>query len=160
MAYFLCLVWLCFNTPRSYLVSLSVKCIEVQYFYFQIERSWSRSLRIPSRKVRSKMGNSLEQYRATVGMHFIFLMSRHYQLCMTGKFWSTILMLFYMEAIYLPTLKVVVQNYNLMRFNRLWLTQIYLYQFLYTWIDSASKWCRIESWSRNIYWQCKFGRPK
>ena len=38
-------------------------------------------------------------------------------------------MLFYMEAIYLPTLKVVVQNYNMMRFNRLWLTQIYLYQF-------------------------------
>ena len=48
---------------------------------------------------------------------------------MTGKFWSTILLLFYMEAIYLPTLKVVVQNYNMMRFNRLWLTQIYLYQF-------------------------------
>ena len=85
--------------------------------------------RIPLRKVRSKMGNSLEQYRATIGTHFIFLMSRRYQLCMTGKFWNTILMLFYMEAIYLPTLKVVVQNYNMMRFNRLWLTQIYHYQF-------------------------------
>ena len=48
---------------------------------------------------------------------------------MTGKFWSTMLLLFYMEAIYLPALKVVVQNYNMMRFNRLWLTQIYFYQF-------------------------------
>ena len=75
------------------------------------------------------MGNSLEQYRATIGTHYIFLTSRHYQLCMTGKFWSTMLLLFYMEAIYLPALKVVVQNYNMMRFNRLWLTQIYFYQF-------------------------------
>ena len=88
-----------------------------------------RSLGVPSRKVRSKMGNSLEQYRATIGTHFIFLMSRRYQLCVTGKFWNTILLLFYLEAIYLPTLKAVVQNYNMMRFNRLWLTQIYLYQF-------------------------------
>ena len=70
------------------------------------------------------MGNSLKQYRETIGTHFI-LSSRHYQLCMTGKFWSTILLLFYMEAIYF-----VVQNYNMMmRFNRLWLTQIYFYQF-------------------------------
>ena len=35
MVYFICLVWLCFNTPRSYLCLESVKCIEVQYFYFQ-----------------------------------------------------------------------------------------------------------------------------
>ena len=77
------------------------------------------------------MGNSLEQYRATIGTHYkcIFLTSRHYQLCMTGKFWSTMLLLFDMEAIYLPALKFVVQNYNMMRFNRLWLTQIYFYQF-------------------------------
>ena len=34
-----------------------------------------------------------------------------------------------MEAIYLPALKVAVQNYNMMRFNRLWLTQIYFCQF-------------------------------
>ena len=39
------------------------------------------------------------------------------------------LLLFDMEAIYLPALKFVVQNYNMMRFNRLWLTQIYFYQF-------------------------------
>ena len=96
---------------------------------FRKKKGEERSWKTPLRKVRSKMGNSLEQYRATIGTHFIFLMSRRFQLCMTGKFWSTILLLFYMEAIYLPTLKVVVQNYNMMRFNRLWLTQIYLYQF-------------------------------
>ena len=56
------------------------------------------------------MGNSLEQYRASVGTHFIFLLSRHYQLCMKGKFWNTILLLFYIEAIYLPTFKAAVQN--------------------------------------------------
>ena len=75
------------------------------------------------------MGNSLEQYRAAVGTHDIFVSSRNYKMCMKGKFWNTPLFLFYLEAIYLQTLKVVVHNYNLMRFNRLWLTQIYLYQF-------------------------------
>ena len=75
------------------------------------------------------MGNSLEQYRAAVGTHDIFVSSRNYKMCMKGKFWNTLLFLFYLEAIYLQTLKVVVHNYNLMRFNRLWLTQIYLYQF-------------------------------
>ena len=74
------------------------------------------------------MKNSLEQYKATIGTLFIFLSSRHYQLCMTGKCWSTILFLFYMEAIYLPAIKVVVQNYNMTRFSRLWLTQIHLHQ--------------------------------
>lgn len=38
-------------------------------------------------------------------------------------------LLFYMEAIYLPVLKAAVHNYDVMHMNRLWLTQMYLYQF-------------------------------
>ena len=38
-------------------------------------------------------------------------------------------LLFYMEAIYLPVLKAAVHRCNVMQMNRLWLTQIYLYQF-------------------------------
>jgi len=37
--------------------------------------------------------------------------------------------MFYLEAIYLPALKTVVCHYEVRRFNRLWLTQIYIYQF-------------------------------
>lgn len=37
--------------------------------------------------------------------------------------------MFYLEAIYLPALKTVVHHYEVRRFNRLWLTQIYIYQF-------------------------------
>ena len=35
----------------------------------------------------------------------------------------------YMEAIYLPVLKAAVHNYDVMHMNRLWLIQVYLYQF-------------------------------
>ena len=37
--------------------------------------------------------------------------------------------LFYMGTIYLPVLKAAVHNYDVMHMNRLWLTQMYLYQF-------------------------------
>ena len=72
------------------------------------------------------MANSLEQYRVTIGTHFIFLLSRHYRLCMTRKFLSTILLIYMVASAIQPTLKVVVQNYNMMRFKPLWLIQIYL----------------------------------
>ena len=38
-------------------------------------------------------------------------------------------LLFYMEAIYLPVLKNAVHKYNVMQMNCLWLAQIYLYRF-------------------------------
>ena len=38
-------------------------------------------------------------------------------------------LLFYMEAIYLPVLKTLVHRFELMQITRLWLTQIYLYRF-------------------------------
>ena len=72
------------------------------------------------------MGDSIEQYRAAVGSHFVFLKSLECKKCFKSKFWCTMVLLFYMEAIYLPVLKVAVHRYNVMQMNRLWLTQIYL----------------------------------
>ena len=52
------------------------------------------------------MGNSLAQYRVAIGMHKIYLTSREYRDCFKGKFWCSLLLLFYLEAIYLPVLKL------------------------------------------------------
>lgn len=69
------------------------------------------------------------QYRVVIGMHSIYLKAREYHECFKGKLWSTLLLMFYLEAIYLPALKTVFHHYEVRRFNRLWLTQIYIYQF-------------------------------
>ena len=75
------------------------------------------------------MGNSLAQYRVAIGMHKIYLTSREYRDCFKGKFWCSLLLLFYLEAIYLLVLKLVVSRFKMMQWNHLWLTQIYLYRF-------------------------------
>ena len=75
------------------------------------------------------MGNSLEQYRIVIGMHCNYLKARESRECFKGRFWSCLVLLFYMEAIYLPVLKSLVHRFELMQINRLWLTQIYLYRF-------------------------------
>ena len=75
------------------------------------------------------MGNSLQQYRAALGSHFIYLKSRDYNRCFKGKFWCSMVLLYYMEAYYLPVLKTVVDRYKTMMINRFWLTQIYFYNF-------------------------------
>ena len=46
-----------------------------------------------------------------------------------GKFWRSIVLLFYLEAIYLPVLKSSVHMDEMWQMNRLWLTQIYLYRW-------------------------------
>ena len=65
------------------------------------------------------------QYRMVIGMHSLYLKAREYRECFKGKFWSSLVLLFYMEAI----LKTLVHRFELMKINRLWLTQIYLYRF-------------------------------
>ena len=75
------------------------------------------------------MGNSLQQYRIVIGMHCNYLKARESRECFKGRFWSCLVLLFYMEAIYLPVLKTLVHRFELMQINRLWLTQIYLYRF-------------------------------
>ena len=73
------------------------------------------------------MGNSLLQYRLVIGMHVSYLKSREYNKSFRGRFWNCLVLLFYLEAIYLPVLKTLVYRYELMQFNRWWVTQVYLY---------------------------------
>ena len=75
------------------------------------------------------MGNSLDQYRLVVGMHCVYLALREYRGCFMGKFWCSMLLLFYFATIYLPVLKRVIRYFELTKMNRLWLTQIFLYRF-------------------------------
>ena len=75
------------------------------------------------------MGDSIEQCRGAVGSHFVFLKFMEYKKCFKSRFWCTLVLLFYMRAIYLPVLKAAVHKYDVMHMNRLWLTQMYLHQF-------------------------------
>ena len=75
------------------------------------------------------MGNTLQQYRQAVGMHSIYLVVKEFQGCFKGKFWCSIVLLFYLEAIYLPVLKSLVHMHEMCQMNRLWLTQLYLYRW-------------------------------
>ncbi|XP_078349889.1 uncharacterized protein LOC144634728 [Oculina patagonica] len=72
---------------------------------------------------------SLMQYRAVVGLHNIYLKAKEYSNRMRGKFWSMLLFMFYMEAIYLPTLKRVIRSWQMTYYARLWFTQMCLYRF-------------------------------
>jgi len=47
---------------------------------------------------------SLMQYRASVGLHDVFLKAKELSHCVKGHFWLTLLFMFYLEAIYLPAL--------------------------------------------------------
>ncbi|XP_078345270.1 uncharacterized protein LOC144630777 [Oculina patagonica] len=72
---------------------------------------------------------SLMRYRAAVGLHYIRLKAKEHSDRMRGKFWCTLLFLFYMETLYLPTLKRVIRSWQMTYYARLWLTQMCLYRF-------------------------------
>ena len=78
------------------------------------------------------MGNTLqqsEQYRQVVRMHSIYSVVKELQGCFKGKFWRSIVLLFHLNAIYLPVLKRLVHMYEMWQMNGLWFTQIYLYRW-------------------------------
>ena len=62
-------------------------------------------------------------------MHSVYVALREYRGCFKGKFWCSMLLLFYFGVIYLPVLKRVIRNFELSKMNRLWLTQIFFYRF-------------------------------
>ncbi len=72
---------------------------------------------------------SLMQYRAAVGLHYIRLKAKECSDRMRGKFWSMLLFMFYMETLYLPTLKRVIHSWQMAYYARLWFTQMCLYRF-------------------------------
>ena len=48
---------------------------------------------------------SIEQYRARIGSHANFIKHRELESHLKSEFWSTLLMVFYMNVFYLPLLK-------------------------------------------------------
>ena len=72
------------------------------------------------------MGIVYNKYRQVVGMHSVYLVAKEFRGFLKGKFWCSVLLLFYLEAIYLPVLKSLVHIYEMPQMNRLWLSPIYI----------------------------------
>ena len=62
---------------------------------------------------RSQNGEFFQQYRLVVDMHSVYLVAKEFRGCFKGKFWFYVLLLFYLEAIYLPVLKSLVHIYEM-----------------------------------------------
>ena len=62
---------------------------------------------------RSQNGEFFQQYRLVVDMHSVNLVAKDFRGCFKGKFWFSVLLLFYLEAIYLPVLKSLVHIYEM-----------------------------------------------
>ena len=63
-----------------------------------------------------------------MGLHNIFLKAKESSYRLKGQFWSTLLFVFYLEAIYLPTLQRQVRLWQTNNFVRLWFTETCLYR--------------------------------
>ena len=62
---------------------------------------------------RSQNGEFFQQYRLVVGMlHSVYLLAKEFIGCFKGKFWFSVLLLFFLEAIYLSVLKSLVHIYE------------------------------------------------
>ena len=72
---------------------------------------------------------SLMQYRITVGLYSAFLKAKELSHCMKGQFLSTLLFMFYLEAIYLPALQRQVRLWQMNHYVRLGFTQMCFYRF-------------------------------
>jgi len=64
-----------------------------------------------------------------VGLHNIHLKVKEYSSCERGKFWFMLLFMFYLGAIYLPTLKKVIRLWQMSYYARFWFTQMCVYRF-------------------------------
>jgi len=59
------------------------------------------------------MGTTIEQYRSGIGCHNNFVKAKDVSSRVRGRFWNTMLMMFYLNVFYLPALKDVVGHYKL-----------------------------------------------
>ena len=58
------------------------------------------------------MGVTIEQYRARVGSHINFLKQKEITGRLNSTLWNTMLILFYVNVFYLPTLHQLNQQYR------------------------------------------------
>jgi len=73
------------------------------------------------------MGTTIEQYRSRIGCHNNFVKAKDVSSRVQGLFWNTMLMMFYLNVFYLPTLKDVVGHYKLWNEVMFWFTQMICY---------------------------------
>jgi len=66
-----------------------------------------------------------------MGLHEVFLKAKELSHCVKRHFWSTLLFMFYLVAIYLPALQRQVRLWQINYFAGLWFTQMSLYSFYF-----------------------------
>ena len=77
------------------------------------------------------MSVSIEQYRARIGSHANFIKHRELESHLKNKFWNTMLMLFYMNVFYLPTLKRLLLQRQNNHETVVWLVKTLCYYHVY-----------------------------
>ena len=75
----------------------------------------------------ANMGTTIEQYRSRIGCHNNFVKAKDAFSRVRGRFWNMMLMMFYLNVFYLPTLKDVVGHYKLWNEVMFWFTQMMCY---------------------------------
>jgi len=70
------------------------------------------------------MGTTIEQYRSRIGCHNNIIKAKDVSSRVRGRFWNTMLMMFYLNVFYLPTLKDVVGHCKLSNEVMFWFTQV------------------------------------
>ena len=73
------------------------------------------------------MGMSVGQYRSRIGSHDNFVKTKLVLSRMREQFWNVMLMMFYLNVFYLPTLKQVVGQYKMWNEVKFWFTQMTFY---------------------------------
>ena len=75
----------------------------------------------------ASMGTTIEQYRSRIGCHNNFVKAKDAFSGVRGRFWNTMLMMFYLNVFYLPTLKHVVGHYKSCNEVLFWFAQMMCY---------------------------------
>ena len=73
------------------------------------------------------MGISIELFRSRIGSHDNFVKTTDASSRFKDGFWNTMLMMFYLNLFYLPTLKQVVIQYKMWNQVMFWFTQMMHY---------------------------------
>ena len=67
-----------------------------------------RTLTVVYNLLAATMGTIIEQYRSMIGCHNNFVKAKDALSGVRGRFWDMMLMMFYLNVFYLPTLKQIV----------------------------------------------------
>ena len=77
------------------------------------------------------MGITIEQYRGGIGADMSFLRQREVTERLAGTFWNTMLMLFYLNVFYFPTLKQINGKCSRTNETVVWFIKMVCYQQVY-----------------------------